>query len=246
MKGIILAAGMASRMWPLTKNTPKCLLKDGNKAILHRMIDNLLSHNISDILIVTGFLREQIEQFVKKTFPGKNIRFTHNEKYDSTNNIYSLWLAKEFIANDDFILLDSDIIFDKRIIGLLLNSPYDNCLALKSTHELGDEEIKILIDTDNSITEISKTVIPSKAIGESIGIEKFNKDFSAALFEILDKKIVKDKTVNIFYEAAFQDAIDKGGKLYPVDVGPLPCMEIDTLEDLETVRTKIIPLLDAE
>jgi len=246
MKGIILAAGMASRMWPLTKNRPKCLLPAGDKTILQRMIDNLHYHNINDILIVSGYLSKQIKDFIKATFPGENICFIHNEKFDSTNNIYSLWLAEEFVANDDFILLDSDIIFDKRIIGLLLDSPYENCLALKSTHKLGDEEIKVLPNADKSIAEISKQVNPSQAIGESIGIEKFSKDFNAALFKILDKKIIGDKNVNIFYEAAFQDAIDKGKKIFPVDVGTLPCMEIDTVEDLDTVRSKIIPLLDTD
>ncbi len=233
MKAVILAAGVASRLRPLTNNTPKCLLKVGDKSILERTIDNLVKNNISEIIVVTGFLREMIEDFLTENYPNLIFTFIYNDKYDSTNNIYSLWMTKSEVLGDKILLLDSDIVFDSRIIGKLVSSKYENCLALRSSEELGMEEIKCLLNKDGSIKEIGKTMNPKEAVGESIGIEKFSKNLVTDLFVILDKKIVEKKEVNIFYEAAFQDALDNGALIYPTDVEDYKCMEIDTPEDFE-------------
>ncbi len=233
MKAIILAAGVAFRLRPLTNNTPKCLLNIGGKAILERTIDNLIANDIKEIIIVTGYLEDQIRSFLTETYPDIKFNFIYNNIYDSTNNIYSLWMTKESVLDDEIILLDSDIVFDSKIIGMLINSNYENCLAVRSDHQLGDEEIKLTLNEDKSIKEISKVVEPKNAIGESIGIEKFSRKFVVNLFNILDRMILDEKKVDVFYEAAFQKAIDNGLKVFPVDVGELGCMEIDTIEDFE-------------
>ena len=120
MKAVILAAGVASRLRPLTNNTPKCLLKVGSKNILELTIENLVANKIFDIVIVTGYLENQIRDFVNIRFPELNITFCYNEFYESTNNIYSLWLARNALHADDMLLMDSDIVFDKRIIAKLM------------------------------------------------------------------------------------------------------------------------------
>ena len=243
MKAVILAAGVASRLRPLTNNTPKCLLKVGDKSILERTIDNLIKNNISEVIVVTGFLREMIEDFLTENYPNLSFTFLYNEKYDSTNNIYSLWLAKKEILGYEMLLMDSDIVFDSRIIGQLLSSNYSDCLALRSTEELSEEEIKCLLNNDGSIKEISKTIDPKEAVGESIGIEKFSKGLVLRLFTILDRKILDENDVNIFYEAAFQDAMDSGAKIFPVDVEDYKCMEIDTAEDFDTADSVVNEML---
>ncbi len=239
MKGIILAAGIASRLRPLTEHTPKCLLKVGEKSILQRTIENLVKNSVTDIVVVTGYLKEQIEDFIKDKYPELTVEFIFNERYSTTNNIYSLWLTKSTVQNNDILLLDSDIVFDSRVIGLLINSNYENCLAVKSTEKLSEEEIKIDLNQDNSISEISKEMNPSKAAGESIGIEKFSADLVNDLFAILDKMIVEEKQDNIFYEAAFQRAIDKKAKIFPISVGDYKCLEIDFVEDFNKASEEV-------
>lgn len=236
MKAVILAAGVASRLRPLTDNSPKCLLNVGDKSILERTVDNVVAYGIKQIVVVTGYLREMIEGFLLEKYPKVNFTFIFNEKYDSTNNIYSLWMTKEELLGHDMLLLDSDIVFDGKIIGQLLNSGHENCLAVRSDQKLGKEEIKLLLDDDGSIKEIGKVIDPNSAMGESIGIEKFDKKFVWHLFAILDIKILDKHEVNIFYEAAFQDALNNGVKIYPVDTENYKCMEIDTLDDFETAR----------
>ncbi len=240
MKGIILAAGIASRLRPITDNMPKCLLKIGDQLILERTLNNLLKNGIDDIVIVTGYLEEQIKSFVGLNFPELEVEFITNEIYNSTNNIYSLWLAKDSVLANDILLLDSDIIFDNKIINKLVTSGHKNCLAIRSDHVLGEEEIKVTVDEENFITEISKIVSPKEAIGESIGIELFDKDFTKQLFEILDDKMLNRKEVNHFYEAAFEEAIQKGNKIAAVDVEGLRCIEIDTADDIQSAEEEVV------
>jgi choline kinase len=239
MKTVILAAGIASRLRPLTDHTPKCLLKIGTKSILEMTIENLLATNNSEIIIVTGYLEDQIREFIEKRFPLSDITFINNRLYASTNNIYSLWLARDKVLGDDMIMMDSDIVFDKTILAKLIGSGYKNCLALKK-HNVGEEEIKVRTDTTGRVLEISKEVIPSEAAGESIGIEIFGKDTLAELFRILDQMVVKDKKVNQFYETAFQELADNGFDIFIVDTTEYFCMEIDTAEDLKSAETLVL------
>jgi choline kinase len=230
MKTVILAAGAGSRLKPLTDHVPKCLLKVGVKCILEMTIENLLATNNSEIIIVTGYLENKIREFIRERFRHLQITYIYNELYASTNNIYSLWLAKDEVLGNDMMMLDSDIVFDERIISKLQNSGYKNCLALKR-HEVHDEEIKVKTDAHGCVIEIGKEVNVSQAEGESIGIEMFGKEALTELYFILDRKVVTEKEVNQFYEAAFQELSDN--KLFIVDTTEYFCMEIDTEEDLK-------------
>ena len=236
MKAVILAAGTATRLRPLTNSTPKCLLEVGGSAILERTIFNLVANGINDVVIVTGFLAEQITHFVTEKFTDINFSFIHNPVYDTTNNIYSLWLTRAAVENHDIVLLDSDIIFDRRIVNLLLNHQQPDCLAMRSDGHIGIEEMKVLCDNQSMITEISKEIYPVIASGESIGIEKFSRKFVKVLFDVLQTQIEQEKKVNKFYEIAFQQVIDQGHNLYALDVGRLKCIEIDTPEDMSAAQ----------
>jgi len=236
LKAVILAAGIASRLRPLTDTTPKCLLDLGGATLLERTLQNLRVNGINDVVMVTGYLEEQIHTFVQTHAPDMQIRFLTNPLHASTNNIYSLWLTRTAVERHSMLLLDSDILFDPDIIRMCLDSGHANCLALKSGTRLGAEEIKVRTDAHGVVREISKEIDPAVAAGESIGIELFGHDDAARLFAILHQKITVRKQVQQFYEAAFQEAIDTGTILHAVDVGSRQCMEIDTRDDLQRAR----------
>jgi choline kinase len=239
MKTVILAAGIASRLRPLTDHKPKCLLDAGGKSILELTVENLLSTHISEIIIVTGYLENQIREFMMERFPFLDITYIHNTLFASTNNIYSLWLAKDAVLGDDMMMMDSDIVFDKLILSKLLKSGHENCLALKR-HDVHDEEIKVKTDSTGRVVEISKEVKPSEAAGESIGIEIFGRETLKELYRILDQKIVIEKKVNEFYETAFQELVNNDRDIYIVDITEYFCMEIDTEEDLKNAGVLIL------
>jgi choline kinase len=187
---------------------------------------------------VTGYLEDHIKDFVSSQYPGLNARYVYNELYASTNNIYSLWLAREMVAGNEMMLMDSDIVFDRNIIAKLLASPHANCLALKK-HKVSEEEIKVKADSIGRVLEIGKEIKPNEAMGESIGIERFSAPAVEKLFAIIEKKFVAEKKINVFYEAAFQELIDRGENIFVVDVTGTMCMEIDTAGDLEAAAKMI-------
>ena len=237
MKAIILAAGMASRLRPLTNNTPKCLLKIGERSLLQRSIDALINNGIKEIVIVTGYLHKQIEDFVKQQYPNINISFIHNEVYDSTNNIYSLWLARPKADGEEILLLDSDLLYDPEIITRILSTNAENVLTL-IRHDLGEEEMKVVTDS-SVIIEISKTCSPSDAIGESLGIEKMGKPYTSALYKELEPMMNQEHLENVFYEKAFERLIPKGHTFKILDVTDLFSCELDTVEDFQNAKEKI-------
>lgn len=239
MKAVILAAGMATRLRPLTLNTPKCLLKVGERSLLHRSIDALLENGIKEFVIVTGYLNELIENFVKEQYEDRiKVTFIHNNLYDSTNNIYSLWLARPEVDGEEMLLLDSDLLYDPRIIGRVLHQESQNVLTLIK-HDLGEEEMKVVLDTDGSITEISKTCNPSLAAGESLGIERMGKSYTTALYKELDVMMNKEGLENKFYELAFERLIRQGHTYKVIDVTDLFSCELDTVEDFENAKSLI-------
>lgn len=238
MQAIILAAGLSKRLRPLTDSTPKCLLKVGEKTILEMTINNILKNGIKDFVMVTGYRENMIKDFIAQKYPDLRIKYLTNSDYENNNNSYSLWMTKDHITGD-CILLDSDILFDYRIISKLLASRHPDCLALNSNHKLGDEEIKVIVDSTDKILHIGKEPDPAKSAGESIGIERFSHDFFKKLGDVLNRKIAKEQNVNEFYEVSFQELIDKGNGIFAVNVSEYKSMEIDTPADLERAASEI-------
>ena len=243
MKALILAAGTASRLRPLTNNQPKCMLPVGEMTIIERTISNILHYGIDEFYIVTGFMADKLQTFVSQKFPNVQISYIHNPVYDTTNNIYSLWLARSSVIDDDLLLLDSDIIFDRRVLQVLLADKNENGLALRSEGNIGIEEMKVQVGQNNRIVEISKKIDPASAAGESMGIEKFSREFTGHLFQIVDDLIVNKNQADKFYELAFQQAIDKGHVIVACDIGSLRCIEIDTPEDMESAQVLVKDLI---
>ena len=238
MKALILAAGMASRLRPLTNETPKCLLKIGQRCLLQRSIDALLAGGINEFVIVTGFMHEKIESFISATYPGLNVTFIHNEIFDSTNNIYSLWLARPEAEGKSILLLDSDLLYDPEIIKRIVADKADNALTLIK-HPLGEEEIKVIIDNRGDIVELNKTCNPADAIGESLGIEKMGSTYTTALYEELDKMMNVEHLENVFYEVAFERLAKRGHRFGVIDVTDLFSCELDTVEDFNNALEKL-------
>ena len=240
MKAIILAAGMASRLRPLTLTTPKSLLKVGERSLLQRSMDALIANGVKEFCIVTGYLHEMIEDFVKEQYADSiQVTFIYNKVYETTNNIYSLWLARPFAEGQEVLLLDSDLLYDPQIVTRVLATDAPNVLTL-IRHELGEEEMKVVTDAQGSIKEISKTCNPADAAGESLGIEKMGKDYTLALYKELEPMMNDEHLENVFYERAFERLIPQGHTYKVLDVTELFSCELDTIEDFENAKAKIL------
>ena len=231
MIGVILAAGMAKRLRPLTDEKPKCLLEVGGKTLLQRTVDAMISAGIKEFVVVTGYRENMIREFLTARYPQYTINFIDNPDYEHNNNIFSLWLAMEKLHGTEVLLMDSDILCDPEAVRRVARKTVP-ALAMQQ-HELGEEEMKIVVDAEGRITEISKTCSPKDAIGESVGIEKMTEEYTEAIYHELRKMILDEGLIDIFYERAFERLIPQGHTFEVVDTTDLFSYELDTPEDLE-------------
>lgn len=238
MIGVILAAGMAKRLRPLTDTRPKCLLQVGERTLLQRTVDALLQAGISELVVVTGYRGNMLRDFLQQHYPQLTIHFIDNVDYEHNNNIFSLWLTRPYTDGRDFLLMDSDILFDPAIVRRML-AEGGTALAL-NRHELGEEEIKVIVNADNKVVELSKTCSISDAIGESVGIEKIAADYSVALFRELEQMIDHEGLIDIFYERAFERLISQGHLFKVVDTTDMFSIELDTVDDFNRAK-ELIP-----
>lgn len=238
MIGVILAAGKAKRLRPLTDTMPKCLLKVCGRTLLERTVEAMRQAGICEFVVVTGYRGDMIRDFLTAYDKSLSFAFLHNADYEHNNNIYSLWMAGEVVRGKDFLLMDSDIFCDPAAVVRIAQEP-ESALAV-NRHECGEEEMKVVVDSDMHITEISKTCRPEDAMGESVGIEKITADYSEALYKELDQMILQEKLIDIFYERAFERLIPQGHTFRVVDTSNYYSYEIDTPEDYEHVKNQVI------
>lgn len=229
---------MAKRLRPLTDTMPKCLLKVGGRTLLERTVEAMRQAGITEFVVVTGYRADMIRDFLTAYDESLSFTFLHNADYEHNNNIYSLWMAGEVVRGKDFLLMDSDIFCDPAAVVRIAQEP-ESALAV-NRHECGEEEMKVVVDGDMRITEISKTCSPADAMGESVGIEKITADYSEALYKELDQMILEEKLIDIFYERAFERLIPQGHTFRVVDTSSYFSYEIDTPEDYEHVKNQII------
>jgi len=234
MIGVILAAGMAKRLRPLTDNKPKCLLEVGGKTLLERTVGAMLQAGIKEFVVVTGYCADQIRDFLTTHFPTLDITFIHNADYEHNNNIFSLWLSMQVVRGKDFLLMDSDILCDPAAVVRIAREP-ESALAL-NRHECGEEEIKVIVDAEGRITEISKVCSIEQAIGESVGIEKMTAGYSEAIYHELKQMIEEEGLIDVFYERAFERLIPQGHTFRVVDTTDYFSYELDTPEDFERAQ----------
>ena len=234
MIGVILAAGMAKRLRPLTDTRPKCLLPVAGRTLLERTVDAMHQAGITEFVVVTGYRADQIRDFLSVQCSMFNVQYLHNADYAHNNNIYSLWMAGQVVRGREFLLMDSDILCDPAAVVRIAQEPV-SALAV-NRHDLGEEEMKVVVDSDMRITEISKTCRPEDAMGESVGIEHITADYSEALYRELDQMILQEGLVDIFYERAFERLIPQGHTFRVVDTTDYFSYELDTPEDYQRAQ----------
>lgn len=227
---IVLAAGSGTRLLPLTETCPKCLVPVAGRPLLARTMDNLDDAGISELVIVAGYCEDSLREFVAARTRGPHVTFVRNEVFASTNNAYSLWLARVAVPGA-FVLIDGDVLYAPGVLTRLLATGGDAALAVERRGDLGAEEMKVLADARGHVAAVNKTMDPAAAIGESIGLARFTAEAAQALWARLGAQIEAGQR-NVFYELAFEQLIASGRKFAIADVTGFACMEIDTPEDL--------------
>ena len=204
----MLAAGMGKRLGRYTKNATKCMVPVNGKTLIEYAIEALLKNNIKKMIIVVGYKSDVLIDFInskfnKENLNGMEIEFIENKVYDKTNNIYSLYMAKEKLCNDDTILLESDLIFKPEIISKLIESKDEN-LAVVSPFESWMDGTCTLLDEHNCITGIlDKSHFnwqETKDYFKTVNIYKFSKEFSKEYYVPFLEAYQKAFGKNEYYE----------------------------------------------
>ena len=230
MKAIILNSGVGKRLYPLTKNNPKCLTRINGNTILGHQLENILHFGIDRFIITTGPFEGKIKNFIKVKFPHLNVEYIKNNKYKTSNIIYSVWLTKGLI-DDDIIIMHGDLVFDKNLLGKILNEKYYNCALIDNIVVPPKKDFKVLIQ-DGIIKKIGVNVFDENAYFLA-PLYKFSKDsFNLWLNEI--EKYVEKGEINIYAEEALNNLTDSV-KIHPIYYHKEFCSEIDTIEDLQNV-----------
>lgn len=230
MKAIILASGIGKRLRPLTNDKPKSLLKINSKTILEHQLDILEKCKIKNVIITTGPFEDKIKLFLEGKYNDFNFSFVQNQRYDTTNYIYSLWLTKDLI-NDDIVLLHGDLIFTEKLLKKMIETK-GNIVPVNKKIKVPEKDFKAAIK-NNRVNKIGVDFFGDN-VYFSLPLYKFcRKDFLEWMHEI--EKEIKNRNINIYAEDAFNKISDKI-ILRPLYFDNKFCMEIDTKEDLEAAR----------
>lgn len=181
MQAIILAAGMGRRLGELTKDNTKCMLEVNGVRLIDRTLDSLASLGLSRIVIVVGYNGEKVKQYVGTSHKGVEVVYVDNAIYDKTNNIYSLYLARDYMLREDTLLLESDLIYEQAVIDKLLADPRPD-LALVDKYESWMDGTVVTLDEEQNILQfINKEKFRYSDIAsyyKTVNIYKFSADFS--------------------------------------------------------------------
>lgn len=208
MQAIILAAGMGKRLGRYTKDATKCMVSVNGKTLIEHTIEALAAHNVSRLIVVTGYRSAVLTNFISKKFSAENlngmkIEYIENTVYDKTNNIYSLYLARNEMVKDDTLLLESDVIFKRELIANLIKRKEKN-LAVVSPFEPWMDGTCTLLDKNGNITGMLDKAhfkwSDIKDYYKTVNIYKFSADFSKHYYVPFLEAYQKAFGKNEYYE----------------------------------------------
>ena len=226
---LLLAAGTGSRLLPLSKKSPKCLTLVNETSILERLIKSLNQNRFKRLVVVTGHLEERIRNFLETRAGNLTIEYVFSPLYKTTNNIYSLWMARNMI-NEPFLLIESDLVFDPSLLSEML---YPDRIAIAKMKPWLNGST-VTINASNTINAFhSDAANGSGGIRyKTVNIYSLSVSSWHLVIEKLNQFILAGR-VNDYYEKVFRQlVIEKSLSFEAVFFDHKPWYEIDTAEDL--------------
>jgi len=236
---LLLAAGTGSRLFPLTKSSPKCLTLVNETSILERLVDNLKKQGFIRLVIVTGYKKECIMDFLGNKSGDLNIEYIHSPLFLTTNNIYSLWMARNIIA-EPFVLFESDLVLNTSLLNEMV---YPDKMAT-ATMQPWLDGTTVSVNKTNQVTRFQKGTTDnySDIRYKTVNIYSFSLASWRAIVKRLNQYI-SEGNVNCYYEVVFSEMVaNKSLNFESVSFDQKPWYEIDTIYDLAEAE-KLFPVL---
>lgn len=235
---MVLAAGAGRRLQPDTDNLPKTLLPvDGERTILDVALHNLAVVGLEEVVVVTGFAADRIEERREDLARryGLTITTVFNPKAEELNNAYSLWYARDRFA-EGVLMVNGDTVHpasvEERVLAARGND--DLVIAVDDVKTLGEEEMKVHLSSEGRLDRIHKSLDPATAHGEYIGVTLIEPEAAQRLADALEATWQKDP--QMYYEDGFQELANRGGRIVAASIGEVEWVEVDDHTDLARAR----------
>lgn len=235
-KAVIVAAGLSSRLYPLTANCPKSLLSLGGESLLARSVRLLRSNGIADVAVVVGYRAQMIRDAV-----GNEVKCIPNPFYMHCNNMGSLWMAKDFVGADPFVYLHGDLIYGDTMLREFLRATVSSTASIDLLTAFGpvdDEAMKVRVEPSGRLIESGKTIPVRDAQGEWTGIAAVHRP--AIVFAQMERHLMLDG-LSDYDTAAFTSLVSSGEEVRCLPSSGEPWKEIDTIADWESAQLEFDP-----
>lgn len=241
MQAIMLAAGMGKRLGKYTKGNTKCMVEVASRTILSRAADALAAAGIQKLIVVCGYERESLKAYTRENIKNIEVIFIDNPDYNTTNNIYSLSLASDYLMADDTILLESDLVFEESIIQKLLECPYENAAVVAKYEQWMDGTVTVTDEGDNIVEFIEKKDFcfdKTESYYKTVNIYKFSKEFCTRYYIPFLEAYIKAYGMNEYYELVLKALahLSRTG-LKAFKLTDEKWYEIDDAQDLDIANT---------
>lgn len=232
-RAVVLAAGMGTRLKPITDSAPKCLTEVNGVPILLNTLKNLYAAGIRACTIVVGHFAHSIMDTVGSTFDGLTIEYIKNERYKQTNDMYSLWLARDVLEKGSAII-EGDIFFRADLLPNAITYIGKKSFYIAGRYDGRSDEI--LIETDEQKRILSLDILKNRSAQPgpdrymSSGILVIRENYGRRLSGWLTRS-VEDGDVRILFDDVISSHIDEH-PLFVYEISHSDWVEIDTPEDL--------------
>lgn len=241
MQAIILAAGMGKRLKELTSEATKCMVKVNGVAMIDRMMGHLDKLGLSRIVVVVGYEGQKLMDYIDALGVSTPVVYVDNNIYNKTNNIYSLYLAKDYLVQEDTILLESDLVFEEAVLHRLINHPYPSLVLVDKFESWMDGTVVTLDKQDNIKSFVAKREFDFNRIDEyykTVNIYKFSKEFSELYYVPFLEIYCKALGTNEYYEQVLKViTFLEDPHIKAVKLEGEKWYEIDDVQDLDIAET---------
>jgi choline kinase len=244
VKALILAAGLGRRLGELTRDRTKAMVEVGGRMLVLRALDALRAAGVRHTVLVIGHGGAALRAALASYPAEMRIDFVENPVYADTNNIYSLWLARETLASDDTLVLESDLIFDPSLIADVLADPSANLAVVAPFKPWMDGTVTLLDDNDGVVSVVPRTAFDWSVSGryfKTVNIYKFSKAFSQNLYLPFLEAYIRAFGRSRFYEQVLAVIATMGHGELRAHRTARAWYEIDDIEDLRNAETLFAP-----
>ncbi|MGM0608873.1 MAG: sugar phosphate nucleotidyltransferase [Candidatus Muiribacteriota bacterium] len=247
MNLIILAAGTGSRLYPLTKNTPKSLLDLGDGvSLLEKQIEAAIKSDLIDrIYIVTGYKAGQIEEKIKEYNTDIEIETIFNPFFSISNNLVAVWCANSVLLQKDFIITNGDNLYRKNVLPEFASIEEGIYLTISYKDEYDDDDMKVVLDENKSVIHVSKEVPLPDVMAESVGlVGVFGKRYRNAFVKKVVNMLHSEEKLQFFWLRTFNELVSDGLKIETIEIDSNDWAEVDFHPDIMTIRKEVFANLN--